>query len=162
MKKEITFETKDIVLLIGSIIGSILICGAFFHLGIEYGYRHASVIEMHYCEEKPPKHETSTEPTSYIRTNPTKKSVNYVENEVIMTFTDNAKEEEIKKVLDHIKDLKNVNESYDIYVLEFNHNFESISKLKSFCDEITTNNKIVKHCEPNYIYTIPDCSKGPC
>ena len=163
MKKEITFETKDIVLLIGAIVGSILICGAFFHLGIEYGYRHASVVEMHNCVDEP-RHSKTIEPSRVITTTTAdRRSKGFVDNEVMVSFQDKATEEQIKKAISSVKGLKSYTDDYGIYVLELNFSFNTIYELNQFCKEFVANNKnVVKYCEANHIITIPDCSKGPC
>ncbi len=86
----------------------------------------------------------------------------FVNNEVIITFYDDATNEEKEDFFDSISDLSYSRNLYDnTYVLELNRSFETRSEVIIYCDQLNKN-KSIKYCEPNNIIKLDDCSKGPC
>lgn len=86
----------------------------------------------------------------------------FVKNEVMISFKDNASTSEIERYLKGLSDVKSYDDlGINIYVLTLNFDFESRSELNKYCSTLTKSN-LVEYCEPNNIIKLDDCSKGPC
>ncbi len=86
----------------------------------------------------------------------------FVENEVIIGFYDNAKELDIENYIYNLPAVIYYESLIDgeSYVLTIDHNFNSRSDLNRYCNSIK--DKYIEYCEANNIYKLDDCSKGPC
>ncbi len=89
--------------------------------------------------------------------------IDFVPNEVILMFKEDADDEEIKGVFDRIPDLN----SYEVihnrsYLIKLNHDFNSRYEINSFCNSLENEKEFLESCEANNIYKLDDCSKGPC